>query len=230
MGLTYRSVKGQALTSAEADENIRYLRENDDGLLLPKTQNKGVLVDTADPTFPWNDLLSDIVLRGDVTDPTYAVYQGNIKQMQFDINDEVDTVFHMPHDYAMGTHIYIHIHWSHNSGTITGGNVTGNFEVSYAKCHNQAAFSAPIVLQMNNVPASLIRYQHLIAEGQISSTGGAGGLLVTEDLEPDGLLLCRLQMTGNTMDGGAKPFVHAIDIHYQTTNVGTKQKVPDFWT
>ena len=230
MALVYRSVKGQALTSAEADENFRFLRENDDGLLLPKTQNKGILVDVAAPDFPWHDLRSDMVLAGDVNDPTFVTYQGNIRQLQFDVLDEVSTVFHLPHDYAMGTDIFIHVHWSHNSGIITTGDITGNFEVSYAKGHDQASFNTPVVLSLNNIPASLIRYQHIITEGQLSAALGAGGLLNTANLEPDGLLLCRLQMTANTMDGGAKPFVHAIDIHYQSTAVGTKQKTPDFWT
>lgn len=32
-----------------------------------------------------------------------------------------------------------------------------------------------------------------------------------------------------TVTGGSF-FIHYVDIHYQSTNLGTKQKSPDFWT
>ena len=70
----------------------------------------------------------------------------------------------------------------------------------------------------------------MISEGPLSATGGAGGLIPTEDLEVDGLILCTLTMTGNTVNDGSLPFVHAIDIHYQSTGLPTKQRSPDFWT
>lgn len=229
MALTIWATKGQKLTAEEADANIIHLRDKPDGQVYPKTKGIGLKVDHASPDWGWHDLLSTIRLDGGVGDPTYVTYQGNIHQAQFDVDNHVDIEFHMPHDYAMGTDLYIHAHWSHNNANVTGGSITGTFEATYAKGHNQMSFVTPIVVTVVQ-DASLIRYQHMIAEGQLSAPGGAGGLLKTEDIEVDGLILAQIKLTGNTMDGGAKPFLHAVDIHYQSTGLPTKQKAPDFWT
>lgn len=230
MALTRRLVKGQSLTAAEHDANIDHFEENPNGVYIPKASGTGIKIDETAPDWGWHDLKSDLVLTGDASDPVWATYQGNIKQMQFAVGKVISTNFHLPHDYALGTDIFIHIHWSHNSATVVSGDITGNFEVCYAKGYDQAFFSTPIVVNMNNVPASTVRYQHMVSEGQLSAALGAGGLLDTADLEPDGLLLCRLEMTANTINDGTDPFIHAIDIHYQSTGVGTKQKAPDFYT
>ena len=233
MALVRRLVKGQALTGAEYDGNVDHFEQNPNGIYMPKSSATGMeLYNTTpgDGDFGWHDLRSDITLTGDASDPSYVTYIGNIKQLQFNVGDAVNITFHLPHDYKLGTDVFIHIHWSHNSATITGGTVSGFFEASYSKGHNQAAFANPVVLNLTNIPASLVRYQHVVTEGQLSAAAGAGGLLVTEDLEPDGVILCRLEMTANTMDGGAIPFVHQIDVHYQSTNLPTIQKAPDFYT
>jgi len=168
-------------------------------------------------------------LGGTAADPTYVTYQGSIKQAQFDVGDEVYMEFHLPHDYVLGTTIYVHAHWSHNSALVTTGGITGNFEASYAKGHDQDFFATPIVAALVDT-ASTVRYQHIITEGPLSSVGGVGGLLKTEDLEPDGVILSRVELTGNTMDGGAKPFLHFVDIHYQSMGLGTKNRSPGFYT
>lgn len=230
MAIVKRLVKGQALTALEHDTNLTELDEKPNGQVYPKTSSVGIKIDNASPDWGWNDLMSDITLTGDLTDPSYVTYIGTIKQLQFDIGDRININFHLPHDYALGTDLFIHIHWSHNSPTVVSGAVSGFFEASYAKGHNQAAFSTPVVVPLNNIPVSTIRYQHIITEGQLSAAGGAGGLLVTEDLEPDGLILCALEMTANTINDGSMPFVHKVDIHYQTNGLATKNKVPDFYT
>jgi hypothetical protein len=230
MALTYRDTKGQALTAAEFDANTRDLDQRPLGQVYPKTKGVGIKVDTAAPDWGWHDLKSDITLTGGINDPIFAPYIGGIEQLQMGVGKAVNLAFHIPHDYAMGTDVFVHFHWSHNSATITGGDVSGFIEASYAKGHSQGAFSNTITLNMNSIPASLIRYQHIISEGQISAALGAGGLIATENLEPDGMLLARLEMTGNTMDGGALVFLHQVDLHYQSTGMATKNKVPDFWT
>ena len=230
MTLTRRLVKGQALTSAEHDANIDHFEQNPNGIYIPKAQNVGIKIDETAPDWGWHDITSTMVLAGDASDPVFATYQGNIRQLQFQEGANVDIAFHIPHDYAMGTDIFIHAHWSHASGLVTSSTVTGNFEASYAKSFDQASFSALIVLNLVGVPASNIRYQHMLVEGQLSSASGVGGLLVTEDMEPDGMILCRMEMTASTLPVGVYPFLHEIDLHYQSTNVATKSKAPDFWT
>lgn len=37
------------------------------------------------------------------------------------------------------------------------------------------------------------------------------------------------QLGLDPIGGGGKLLIHTCDIHYQSTNIGTKNKVPDFW-
>lgn len=51
----------------------------------------------------------------------------------------------------------------------------------------------------------------------------------TDGLEVDGLLLVRTFLSANTMNGTPAQFLHTVDLHYQSTNVGTKNKAPNFY-
>ena len=103
----------------------------------------------------------------------------------------------------------------------------------YSKGHNQAAFGEPVLITVAQ-NASTTQYQHMIAETAASTSGGSAVQLDTDVLEPDGVIQCRLYLDSNdmTVSGGAvpDPFAHFVDIHYQSTNIGTKQRAPDFWT
>lgn len=228
MALTRRLVKGQALTAAEHDANIDHFEQNPNGIYVPKSAQIGIKIDETSPDWGWHDLTGQMAFEEATgTTPTLTIYQGTIKQRLFDVNDIGSGVFHMPHDYAEGTDLYLHTHWSHTSATVTTGAVNWQAEVMYAKGHDQASFSTPIIVNMNQ-NASTTRYQHMIAESPMSAAAGAGGLLVTGDMEADGLIIIELSLTSNTMDGGAMPYFHTLDIHYQSTGVATKQRAPAF--
>lgn len=202
-------------------------------LIVPKTAGTGIKVDTDAATFPWHDMLGPISIRGvGARDPGYNIYQGGLRGYQFTVNDEVFVEFHVVHDYLPGSDLYIHAHWSHRSSTVTGGNVVWGFEVSYAKGHNQAAFSTPITVTVQQ-NASTTQYQHMIAEVQLSAASPTASQLDSDNIEVDGLILVRTYLSANNItSSGAvpKPFLHMVDLHYQSTNVGTKQKAPPFWT
>ncbi len=203
-------------------------------VIIDKTQGDGIKVDFDAPTYAWQDLLGEITVRGiGANDPAWSVYRGGIRQYQFGAADEVWLNFHIPHDYVPGSDIYIHAHWSHIVTTVTGGSVTWGFEVSYSKGHNQAAFSAPITVTLAQ-NASTGQYQHLIAEIQLSAASPSVSQLDSDIIEVDGLILVRAYLSANnmTVSGGLvpDPFLHYVDIHYQSTGIGTKQKAPDFWT
>jgi hypothetical protein len=232
MAITLRNVKGSELTHNELDQNFIDLRDGV-ALQIPKTQNSGIKVDSqGTPTYPWHDLIGTLNVYGDVGDATRAVYRGGIKVLQCDVSDQAYIDFHMPHDYLMGSDIHIHTHWSHDSATVTGGSVTWAFELVYAKGHDQHAFTAPVTSSVIQ-NASTTQYQHMVAETLASTSGGAADLLDSDLLEPDGLILCRVYLGANDITDSVtqpSPFLHAVDIHYQSTTVGTKQKSPDFWT
>ena len=168
-------------------------------------------------------------------DPVWAVWKGNIRQYQYSANDETTHVFHMPHDYAPGTDVYIHVHWSQivvdtGGGGGSPGDVEWLFEVTWAKGHNQAAFGTNVTPSVTQT-ASGTQYQHMIAEVQLSAAAPAADQLDTDDLEVDGnfvVLVKRSNGGADTLD--QDPFVHFVDIHYQSTGIPTKNKVNDFYT
>lgn len=233
MTITTRAAKQSQLTFNELDENFTDLRDGVN-IMLPKTQGYGIKVDSlGTPTFPWHDLHSTIHTDPEsAIKPTFATYNGTIKGRQFTEGDEAFIEFHLPHDYAMGTEIFIHAHWSHNATTVTGGAVTWGFELIYAKGHNQDAFDTPIFVSVAQ-SASVVRYQHLVAETTMTSTSGSGTTFPVATMEPDGIIMCRLYLDSNdiTVSSGGipEPFLHFVDLHYQSTSIGTKNKSPNFW-
>lgn len=205
-------------------------RIDSDETVFPKAAGAAVKVDLDSPTYGWADIIGRVSIRGvGATNPTYAVYRGGIRGYQFAVNDEVFCEFHMPHDYAPGTDVYAHAHWSLATGGVSE-NVTWGFEVAYSKGHNQAAFGAPVTIATAATASSTTQYQHIITEVQISSDGGSGGTkLDSSAFEPDGLIIMRAYLSANS--GATAPFLHFVDLHYQTTGVqGTKNKAPNFYT
>lgn len=121
--LTRVGEKGQALTGLEHDANIDHFEQNPNGIYAPKAAaTTGIFIDSADPTRAYEDLLGDIYFEpGSPNEPTFVTWNGNIKKRQFDVNDECFITLHLNHNYALGTDIYFHIHWSHNVFGLTAG-------------------------------------------------------------------------------------------------------------
>lgn len=202
-------------------------------IIIPKTANAGIKVDLSSPTFGWKDLLGSIHARGTgAADPSFNVYNGNLRGYQFSVNDEVWVEFHLPHDYVPNSNIFIHTHWSHKETGITGGSVTWGLNVSYAKGYDQGSF-ANIVTTTIQQNASTTQYQHMIAEVQLSSLSPTASQLDSAYLEIDGILLVRVYLSANNMTGYTpvrEPFLHFVDIHYQSTQMSTKDKNYPFYT
>lgn len=195
-------------------------------LILPKTSGQGIKVDPDAPTFGWRDILGQIEIRGSgAADPTFAFYTGTtMRQYQFSatVMNEVFIVFHVPHDYVPGSDIHFHMHWSNAAATPNTGNVVWGFEYAFAKGFNQAAFPAfQTVTVTQACPAT--RYQHMIAETAAVTIAA---------LEVDGLILVRAYRDaaagGDTCTDAV--FAHTADVHYQSNNMATKAKAPNFYT
>jgi len=232
--ITTRSGKGSALSHTEMDTNLTDLRDGVD-MMVPKTQNTGIRTDSlGTPSFSWRDVT--VPLRIDEVGsgkPSWATYRGSYRQLRFVVNDQGFFTFHLPHEYVVESVVYIHAHWSHTSTLVTGGSVTWGFELSAALSHDRGPFSVPVtILAVQNAPT--VQYQHMIAEVPCSAVGGAGGVLDQSLIEPDSLILGRVFLSANnmTVSGGGvpDPFLHEVDLHMQTTAIGTKQKAPPFWT
>lgn len=206
-------------------------------IVLQKASGNGIKVDQTTPTFGWHDLQGDILIKVvGANDPDYSDYAATgIYRHQFK-NTAMTQVFnsyHIPHDYVPGSDVFMHIHWSQttiDTGGAAGapGNAKWYFDANYSKGHDRGAFPAAVVTVSVVQAASGTIRQHLIAEVQLSTSGQIGG----QDLEPDGIVTVRSYRdagdAADTLD--QRPWVHHADVHYQSTNIPTKQKEPDFYT
>jgi len=227
MTIITQADKGDLLSALEADNNIDELRNGVGAVTPAAAAATGMKVGTyGSATDGWHDLTGTVQIYGGATDATRELYRAPISALRF-VETTADLAyvdFHVPHDYRIGTDIYIHAHWSHNGTGVTGGSITWDFNLMYAKGHNQGAFAAPIVVSTTQ-NASTTQYQHMIAEEIASTSGGSPTLLDTDLLEPDGLIQCAIRLNSNDLTGtAADVFVHMVDIHYQSTNVPTLRR------
>jgi hypothetical protein len=211
---------------------------DNNSIVLPKTSGVGIKVDDSTPTYGWKDLIGRIEPRdGGSTAPSLEVYRGGqVREWAFGLNDEVDLQFHMPHDYAPGTDVFVHVHWSHN-GTAISGSLVCNFYSTWAKGFGQSGqifgseVNTTLTISTPDV-ATIPQYSHRVDEIQLSAATPTANQLNTNDFEVDGLFLINMKTTTiPTISGGTTaPFIHHVDIHYQTTNMPTKGKAPNFYT
>ena len=236
MPIILQADKGSLLTPTEADNNIKELRDGNVARTPAASADTGLKVgDYATGTYGWHDIIGNIHIdEDDVNAPKFTLYRGvRTKARQFlPTTTEGLVDFHIPHDYVLGTPIHIHIHWSHASTLVTGGSVTWGFELMHSKGHNQGAFNTPVNIAIV-APTSTVQYQHRIDETIASSSGGTATTLDTNLLEPDGIIQGAIYLDSNdlTVSGGGipDPFVHFVDIHYQSTGVPTLNRAPNFY-
>ena len=227
-----------------------------DGFILSGLSGAGIKVDHATPTYGWHDMLGAIQTRptggaGSGAVPDYVAYRGNIFGWRFGTvapNNHLHEAFieyHIPHDWVPGGSggddtCYLHVHWSQT--TVDTGGAAGvpgvakwYFDISYADGHGTPGgaadpFIAPITVSVTQ-QGSTTRYGHMIAEVAFANDGGTGGLIDYNTIQVDGLILLRIYRDpadpADTLNQDT--FVHFVDIHYQSTNMPTKNKAPGFY-
>lgn len=205
-------------------------------IVLAKASGNGIKVDTSTPTYPWRDLEGAInVKEVGGSAPAFGTFRTGIRAFSFGVGEKADFCFHVPHDYVPGTDLFIHTHWSHN-GTNISGTLQMEIAATYAKGFEQATFSAPVLGETLSDSLSIAnhpQYMHIINETPLSTPGGNSSLLDTNKIEVDGLILVTATaITIPTITGGTpnEPFIFTIDIHYQSTGVGTKNRYPGFYS
>lgn len=213
-------------------------------LVFGKASGNGIKVDTSsgNATYGFADLLGDQFSKNTGgTKPTLTTYNGAVDAWQFTNGDEAFMTYHIPHDYVKGTDIHLHIHWSQNAAGATGGTIDFKYFAIYAKGWNQdeaagSFTSTPITatfstIDINDGGSGLNQYQKHITEVTISAASATAALFDRDDLEPDGVIELTLEMDADNLTGTpSSPFIHYVDIHYQTNGVmGTKSRTPDFY-
>lgn len=209
-------------------------------LVLSKLSTAGIKVDKVTPTYPFYDIIGYITPKTiGVWAPTLSVFTaGAVRSFAYWVWDDWDIVFHIPHDYVLGTPLFFHAHRGHN-GTAISWSFVLTYNFSYAKrtLNSPAvAFVADKVLthtintgiDITNTP----RYAHRVDEIAITSAWWSASTLDVATIEPDGLIQLHYDITTiPTISGWSpnEPFIFTLDCHYQSTGIGTKNKDPDYY-
>ena len=212
-----------------------------DGMLATPDQQVSGTVYTASTTewkigtkatsgYGWNDIISEVVLKGSgAGDPAWANFRDGMYGYSFSASAMKETFhrFHILHDYATGTVLYPHIHWSPN--TTSTGVVRWGFEYSVAKGHQQGAgstFGATTTVYVEQSVNTSSQYQHFVAEVAI------GDAIPATLVEPDSLILMRIFRDAAHVNDTFPDAVFAwmADIHYQSSRLSTKNKAPNFFS
>ena len=175
-------------------------------------------------TIGWDDITADLSAGKAVgaNAPTWSVFRNGIEAYEFHQTtmNEIWITFHVKHDYAEGTLVYPHIHWSPN--TTSTGVVRWGMEYTVAKGHDQEAFPATTTVYVEPDITSNKQYQHLVSEVSDADAFDA--------FEADTLVLMRIfRDAGHANDTFPDP-VHAFtaDIHFQANKDYTPNKAPPF--
>lgn len=156
--------------------------------------------------------------------PSWDVFTDGIYAYSFSpsVKNEVWLVFHLNHDYALGTSIYPHIHWA-PSDTNTGV-VRWGIEFTVAKGHNQEAFGPSQTIYLEEEAPGIAK-QHMVTEVADDSAISPIGL------EPDTLIYMRVfrdaAHANDTYPSGV--FGLMADLHYQSDCDVTLNKKPNFY-
>lgn len=206
-------------------------------VVTEKTAGIGMKLGTAvTNSFGWNDLIGILShAKGGVSPVLSPVIGGQIQEYAYAVGEQGGNAYHIKHDHLPNSDTFIHIHWLHN-GTAISGNLVVTFYVTYAKSHNQAAFTAEKVITLT-VPTpdilTIPQYRHMLSEIQLSSLTPTANQLDSALLEPDGEILLHMNITTAPTTVGASRlnsiFILHADIHYQTTGVATINRTPNFY-
>lgn len=207
------------------------------GLVLPKTSGLGIKIDTNEPTYAWRDIVGVLLPDPAGTDaPVVQSLRSPVRAWFFDNNDQMDCSFHIPHDYVAGTDVYIHVHWSHDNTAISG-NVSFSIQSTYARRTQETNYIFPtakthtITYDTVNITTTP-QFVHRVDEVIITGATDTGTTYDRTTIEVDGVLMVNVRVpTIPTMTGGTIsriPIMH-VDLHYQSTNMGTKNKANPFW-
>lgn len=161
------------------------------------------------------DLIGDVSAKvTGLTSPTLHNFQGNFRGWFYKPGNRADITYHIPHDYAPGTNLYMHVHWAYNGAKIDGFlNMTHH--VAYSKGGKQMIFGKEIPINVIVDCTDMEPLIHNIADVQISDVSNPL-LLDTSLIEPDGIITnCFIINDIPKIDGDiAMPMIICVDIHY----------------
>ena len=209
-----------ALATALADNTTHDITAQDIRDLLISVGNGK----TEQNTSGWKDNVMPLSAAGVplANAPTMTAFGvlGIREELAFAVNDYAFvSAIHINHDIKIGGAAYIHVHWSTDGADANP--VKWQFDVMRALGHQQAAFSAPASITIQQNPQGVAWY-HMIAEIDIADV-----LTLTE---PDELLLITLKrITNGATENTDAVYGLTVDVHYESDRDSTLNKSPDFY-
>jgi len=149
---------------------------------------------------------------------------------------DVFLLYHINHDWAIGTSMYLHLHHSTNATNETGRTVW-NVYSNYAKRGSAFAgteVTGPVITYQYQ--GATDQYRHIVTEVLFAQSGGGTYQIDTANLDVDTIVIVRLSRTvGGTSQGftdnigsSTSHFIFTADIHYQADKLGTINKAAPF--
>lgn len=202
-----------------------WYQEDEDALFYTRTEG-GILVPRKllDDSPKWADLFGNITAgKGVGVDaPTWTTFIDDFEAMKFASNKDqtVQLLYHINHDYLMGSDMFPHIHWVCTDNTV--GTVRWKVELIIAKGHGQTVFSNAETIIIEEDTTGLAN-THFVAESDIGWSH--------PNMEPDAVVVARVtrEATHPNDSAGGNIFALTADLHYQMGDTGTVGKRPDFY-
>lgn len=195
-------------------------------IILSNTTKFGVNNTT---TYGWRDNTAAFIAKGSgANNPSWGVFRNGIYGYTFSAStmQEVWANFHVDHDYAAGTVLYPHIHWSPT--TTSTGTVRWGIEYTVAKGHQQGAsstFGTTTTIYVEQVISTNSQYQHFVSEVSLADA------IPSTNVEPDTVIMVRFFRDANHANDTFPDTVVGIfgDLHYQVNTLSTINKSPNFY-
>lgn len=220
-GNTNASISGEGLISSKI-------------LSVSRTNASGIQIDGS---YGWRlAAMRYCPKSGGATDPSLSAFRGgNVSSYSFSAGDSVDAIsIVIPNDYKSLTDIHVNLHWSHNSTAISG-NMVNTWYFTYAKGSQQAIFPSEITVTqtISTDISTYARWQNNTASFQLTNAGGDASHIDRALIEPGGVIMAKLVSTSiPSLSGGSpnEPFFISTSISYQTNSVGTRNRVPNYYS
>ena len=201
------------------EDRTRFDRAMKESLEIIMGRRLATVTEAKQLGFSWKDILSDANSRTTgPTAPTYGAFRTNGTDSVFGYemsttNHLVSGQSHMPHDWAVGTKVYLHAHWG--ATVASASPTTFRFAWSFARGYGVEAFSAPAGIDVTQNHCN-IQWGHNIAEFSDAQA------ILPNNCDIDGLILWSVR--ASSIPAAYNPFLFMIDMHYQSDERGTNER------
>lgn len=170
----------------------------------------------------WRDNIAPFTFPGTGGSAPSEVTDGaGARVLSFGENDEITVIFHVDHDYALGTDAYPHIHWSPTTTMTAGQTVIWEFSYTIAKGHQQgqSLTGTPTVITITHTAdGTEVAGEHMVTE--------CSDLDAFDLLEPDTIVKAVVTRGNGTYNSAVHGY--QADLHYLSDREVTIGKRPDF--